>query len=93
MTNQELQKFQGYIRPAPQVEGREEAARVALVADDGTEYHILHKGVGVDLVEHISADVEVNGTLHTQDDVPYVQVRTYRLVDDYQDEWYDDEDA
>ena len=93
MTNQDRQIFQGYVRTVPPVGGKEEAAKVALVADDGTEYYILHKGIGVDLVEHISADVKINGTLHMQGDIPYIQVRTYQLVDDYQGKWYDDKDA
>ena len=105
MNSQDVRTIRGFVQALPKAQGKEEAAKVAIVAEDGTEYHIPHKGAGMDLVDFISADVEVEGFVcplpvaPTQEedageDVPRVfqlTVRSYQLADGYDDPWYDDE--
>lgn len=61
MSSQDLQTIRGYVQALPGLSGQEDAAKVAVVAEDGTEYHVLHKHAGMDLVDYINADVEVHG--------------------------------
>ena len=103
MNSQELRTIRGYVQALPRAHGREDAAKVAVVADDGTHYHILHKGAGMDLVDFISADVEVRGVIHPlapenaaeppEDEAKAfsLSVRGYQLTDGYDDPWYDDD--
>ncbi len=96
MSTQDLQTIQGYILAVPRTTGKEESSRVAVVTEDGTEYHVLHKGAGAGLAGNISANVEVTGTvspLMREGEQPpgfLLQVRSYRLTDGYDDPWYDD---
>lgn len=108
MDSQELQTLRGYVQALPKVKGREDAAKVVIVTDDGAEYHVLHKSAGMDLADYISADVEVQGIVSPapatvvpgredaaagEDDespAPYLTVRSYTLIDGYDDDWYDD---
>jgi NMD protein affecting ribosome stability and mRNA decay len=103
MKTEELQTIRGYVQALPKTPGHDDAARVALVTEDGVEYHILHKNAGMDLVDFISADVEVQGVVSELADVKnaadgadedaglLLTVRSYRLTDGYDDPWYDDE--
>ena len=78
----------------------EGAAKVVVTAEDGTQYHILHKGAGMDLVDYISADVEVEGVAYPlaataevegeEEKAFLLTVRRYQLIDGYDDPWYDD---
>ena len=61
MTAQEKQTIRGYVQALPTAPGREETVRVVVVSDDGTEYHILHKGAGTGLLTNINANVEITG--------------------------------
>ena len=64
MNAQGIQTVRGYVQALPAVPaqaGREETARVAVVCDDGTAYHVLHKGPGIGLLADINAHVEVTG--------------------------------
>lgn len=104
MSSQEVQTIRGYVQALPKVQGREDAAKVAVVTDGGTEYRVLHKSAGMDLVDYISADVEVQGivtpapgaeadAMEEDGEVPplFLTVRGYTLIDGYDDDWYDDD--
>lgn len=84
----------GFIQALPKA-STNESARVALITPDEREIPVLHKGAGVDLLDHISADVEITGSL---EDSPHVEggkalrVRSYLVTDGYEDPWYDDDD-
>ncbi len=86
MTNQKLQTVQGYIAALPRVKQSDEIAKVVVITDSGEEFKILHKGVGVDLADHVSASVEVQGVITELEDSKNILVRTYKLNED----WYDD---
>lgn len=88
---EEVKVVKGYVVPLPR-SGRDElAARVAVTEGD-VEYHIVPRGAGVDLGSHINAHVEVEGLVRETDGALLMQVRTYRLDDAFEHEWYDDND-
>ena len=60
------------------------------VVQAAVEYRIIPRGAGADLADEVSALVEVTGLLEQADEVNYIQVRGYRLVDDTSS-WDDDE--
>lgn len=82
----------------PSLSGSEDAAKVAVIAEDGKEFHILHKAGGVGLLQNINANVEVTGSLapypvgagEGDDPVNVLLVKSYRLTDGFDDPWYDD---
>lgn len=88
---QNLQTVKGFVVVLPKQGGAEDAAKVAVLDDNGVEFHILPRGMGIDLVDHINAGVEVVGTVQEKDDVRYMHVRNYKVQDDYEDHWYDDD--
>ena len=92
MTGQQQQKtVMGYIVSLPRQSGaKEESAKVALQDKNGLEYHILPKGMGIDMVEHINAKAEITGIVQQKDDILYLQVRSYTVDDAFEDDWYDD---
>ena len=99
MNAQETQMIRGYVQALSAVSGRpgrEESARVAVIADDGTQYHVLHKGAGVGLLADINANVEVTGCVaFVEADADAeahhsITVKSYRLTDGFDDPWYDD---
>lgn len=94
MTGQPQQKtVSGYIISVPGKSGnREDSAKVALQDDNGQEYHILPKGMGIDLVGHINARAEVTGLVQQKDDILYLQVRNYTIDDAFEHDWYDDDE-
>lgn len=99
MSTSDLLRIKGYIQLLPSLSGREDAPRVALVAEDGREIPVLHKGQGVGLIKNINANVEITGSL-----APYVDngedegdeplqvllVKSFHLRDGFDDPWYDD---
>ncbi|MCL1940172.1 MAG: hypothetical protein FWG04_05875 [Desulfovibrionaceae bacterium] len=99
-----MQTIRGYVQALPPVTGhtgREDSARVAVIADDGTQYHVLHKGPGIGLLADINANVEVTGLVcsapnaegaeGTEAEPQYTMtVKSYRLTDGFDDPWYDD---
>ena len=100
MNAQDETIIRGYVRALPTVRGREETARVAVVTDDGTEYRIPHKGTGIPLAANINANVEVTGQIvfpetphseETETESCVLTVKSYRLIDGFDDPWYDDE--
>ena len=93
MTSQQnIQTIRGYITALPRQGGKDEAALVAVHDDNGTDYYIVPKGMGLDLSEHINVGVEVTGIVQQKEEIYYLQVRSYDLKDEYADEWYDDSD-
>jgi hypothetical protein len=101
MNAQEMQTIRGYVQALPPVTGHaggEDSARVAVIADDGTQYHVLHKGPGIGLLADINANVEVTGFVcsvagaeGSEAEPQYIMtVKSYRLTDGFDDPWYDD---
>ena len=101
MNAREVKTIRGYVQSLPKTSGRDDAAKVAVVTDDGTEYRILHKGAGISLVGNINANVEVTGSVlpvgEPVADEPGAEgtgyllaVKSYRLTDGFDDPWYDD---
>ena len=97
MSAQEIQTIRGYVQALPSEAGQmgEDAARVAVIAEDGTHYHVLHKGPGMGLLDGINANVEVTGIVSATEDADLgpqytVTVKSYRLTDGFDDPWYDD---
>ena len=64
--------------------------RAADARQADVEYRIIPRGAGADLADEVSALVEVTGLLEQVDEVNYIQVRGYTLVDDTSS-WDDDE--
>jgi len=79
--------IKGYVAALP-VSADETKARVAVEAD-GIAYHVLRRGAGVDLDDHLSALVQVTGTVEVDgDDNRLINVRAYELLED--DSWLED---
>ena len=81
-------QVKGYVCSVPRAADARQAS-VAVVQDD-VEYRIIPRGAGADLADEVSALVEVTGLLEQVDEVNYIQVRGYTLVDDTSS-WDDDE--
>lgn len=99
MSASDLLTVKGYVQLLPAAPGSEDAARVAVISEDGAEYPILHKGEGVALLKNINANVEVTGRFaeysdeaagEEADTVRVLVVKSFRLTDGYDDPWYDD---
>ena len=87
-----MKTIQGYVAPLPKdSDGRWQVA----IVDGDVEYHVVPRGAGVDLAEHLSAQVEVQAMLIEEPDSPLrIQVRSYRLIDQLDDDaWYEDDEA
>ena len=74
----------GYVASVPPDERQ---SRIA-VKQEAMEYRILPKAAGIDLEDEINAFVEVTGDLLEADDVSYLTVRKYKVLDDTG--WEDD---
>ncbi len=74
----------GYVAAVPQDDRQ---ARVAVVQDD-VEYRVLPRGAGVDLADEVSAPVEVTGLVEEAEDVCYLTVRGYQVLED--DSWLEE---
>ena len=84
-----MKTIQGYVSPLPK--GGDGHWQVAVV-DGDVEYHVTPRGAGVDLVEHLSELVEVHGAVIEEPDTPLrIQVRSYRVIDQDDDAWYEDD--
>ena len=80
--------IRGYVAALP-VSADETQARVA-VEEDGIAYHVIRRGAGVDLDDHLSALVQVTGIVQQDDDGnQLISVRAYELLED--DSWLEDE--
>lgn len=90
MTSQQnLTTVRGYVIALPKQGGKDDA-KVAIQDENGNEYLVLPRGLGIDLVDYINAGVEVTGSLHEKDEQRFIHVRQYRMQDEYDDQWYDD---
>lgn len=69
MNAQDLQTIRGYVQSLPQRHGKEDTVRVAVIAEDGTQYHVLHKGAGTSLVSNINANIEITGRISPLSDL------------------------
>lgn len=76
----------GYVTAVPRgTDARQ--ARVAVVQED-VEYRVIPRGAGVDLDDEVSVPVEVTGLLEVADDVSYLMVRGYTVLED--DSWLEE---
>ncbi|MDR2892736.1 MAG: hypothetical protein LBV80_06605 [Deltaproteobacteria bacterium] len=92
MTSQQnLVTVRGYIISLPKQAGRDDA-KVAVQDESGVEYLVLPRGMGLDLADNVNAKVEVAGIVQDKDDQRFILVRQYQLMDEYDDQWYDDKD-
>lgn len=87
---EEIRTITGYIVPIS-VTGPEPTATVAL-AEGETEYHIEPRGAGIDLADQINVRVEARGSIREVDGVPLLFIRNYKLIDEFDSEWYDDDE-
>lgn len=102
MNARDVLTIRGYVQSLPKTAGKDDAARVAVVTDNGAEYRILHKGAGVSLAGNINANVEVTGCVvpaaapaaddaeAEEEPIRWLAVKGYRLTDGFDDPWYDD---
>lgn len=88
---QKQQIINGYIVTVPRGEA-DASIHVALHTDNGDEFFILPKGMGIDLVEHVNARAEVSGIVEQRDEAHFILVRNYTVKDGFEDDWYDDND-
>lgn len=91
-SQQNLITVRGYVVVLPSNQEGCEDAKVALHDENGEEYVIVPRGMGIDLVDLINAGVEVTGTLQERGEHKFIQVRQYKTQDEYDDHWYDDKD-
>lgn len=78
---------QGYVISIPQDERK---CRIAIQEND-SQYRVLPKGAGVNLAEEVNALVKVSGAVESRDEVTYITVRGFTLLEDDGD-WGDDAD-
>ena len=78
---------QGYVLSIPQDQRK---CRIA-IEENGTQYRVLPKCAGVDLAEEVNALVQVSGAVESADDITYITVRGFRLLEDDGD-WGNDDD-
>jgi len=79
--------IKGYVAALP-VSADETKARVAVEAD-GIAYHVVRRGAGVDLDDHLSVLVQVTGNVHQDEDENWlINVRAYEVLED--DSWLED---
>ena len=74
----------GIVASVP-LDGRQ--TRIA-VLQDGDEYRIMPRAAGIDLEDEINVFVEATGELLEEDEVKYLTVRSYKVLED--DAWDDD---
>ena len=69
---------QGYVISIPQDERK---CRIA-IQNEENQYHVLPKGAGVDLAEEVNALVAATGAVEDREDVAFMTVRGYKLLED-----------
>ncbi|MCL1985943.1 MAG: hypothetical protein FWG59_05805 [Betaproteobacteria bacterium] len=80
--------IKGYVT-ALAANADETKARIA-VETDGVAYHVIRRGAGVDLDDHLSALVQVTGIVYQDEDENWlINVRSYELLED--DSWFEDD--
>ena len=70
--------IKGYVTSVPL---DEKQTRIAVTQND-IEYRVLPKAAGVDLEDEINANVEVTADLLEEEDVKYLTVRKFTILDD-----------
>lgn len=85
--NTTLSTISGYVVALPRNVDNHQAI-VAIVYND-VEYRVLPKGAGIDLDDEVNALVEATGTISEEDDIHYITVRSYKVVDG-EDDWEDE---
>ena len=78
--------IKGYVTAVPRSADARQA-RVAVIQDD-VEFRIVPRGAGVDLDDEVSVPVEVTGLLDEADDIKYLTVRGYKVLED--DSWLEE---
>lgn len=73
----------GYIKALP--DNVDERQAIVSLEQDGTEYRILPRGAGMDLIDEVNAMVQVTGLVEEIDDLKYLTVRGYKVLED--DAW------
>lgn len=103
MNSHDLRTIRGYVSALPKGPGNDDDARVAVIAEDGTEYLVLHKGAGAGLEDNVNANVEVTGYVscggaegtsgeaNDAEQALVLTVKEFRLTDGFDDPWYDDD--
>ncbi|MDR1125410.1 MAG: hypothetical protein LBM64_05020 [Deltaproteobacteria bacterium] len=91
-SQQNLITVRGYVVALPGNQEGCEDAKVAVHKENGEEYVIIPRGMGIDLVDLINAGVEVTGALLERGGHKFIQVRQYKPQDEYDGHWYDDKD-
>ena len=86
---EDVRTITGYVVPVLD-SGTVHPATVALSQDD-TEYYIEPRGAGIDLADQVNMRVEATGTVREKDGLFFLHIRGYRLLDDFDTEWYDDD--
>ena len=70
--------IKGYVTSVPI---DEKQTRIAVTQND-IEYRVLPKAAGIDLEDEINANVEVVADLLEVEDVKYLTVRNFKVLDD-----------
>lgn len=78
----------GYVVALPR--NSDPRQSIVAIVQDGVEYHVLPRGAGVDLDDEVNTMVEAVGLLEEQDDIKYISVRGYKVLED--DSWADDDE-
>lgn len=83
--------LRGYVAPL----SSDHACRVSLVCTDNggeKEFPVLPRGAGIDLVDMVSAQLEVVCAVQEENDVKRLLVRSYQVLDSLdEDAWFGDE--
>lgn len=87
MSGQGSVVIKGYVTSVPHG-GDVRHARVAIRQQDDTEYRVVPRGAGVDLNDSVGLPVEAVGTVEERDDILYLNVRGYTLLED--DSWLEE---
>ena len=88
---EDVRTITGYIVPISLNDSPDPAATVALEQGD-KEFHIEPRGAGIDLADQINVKVEARGTVREKEGVSLLHVRSYKLIDEFDSEWYDDDE-
>ena len=88
--SEDIRTLTGYIVPIA-IPGESEYAATVALAHGEDEYHIEPRGAGIDLADQINVRVEVTAAVREKNGVNFLHIRSYRLIDEFGSEWYDDE--
>lgn len=80
----------GYVESIPPGHEALQKIKVCIVTEEGATYHVLPKGAGTELLNHVSAPVEARGIVSEHDETLFIQINTFQVEDGYDDSWYDE---